>query len=126
MTQVSFKIYHNPRCSKSRKVLEILNYKTKDLKIIKYLEDGIDIIELKSILSLNKIPKDEIIRKNESSCKELTLTKKDLSKDEIINYIVKFPILLQRPLITKYQSNMLVQAVIGRPPEIVLNLFDKF
>ena len=124
MTQVSFKIYHNPRCSKSRKVLEILNSKTKDLKIIKYLENGFDIMELKSILSLNKISKDDIIRKNESSYKELKLTKKDLSKDEIINYIVRFPILLQRPLISKYQNNKLVQAVIGRPPETVLNLFD--
>ena len=124
MTQVSFKIYHNPRCSKSRKVLEILNSKTKDLKIKKYLEDGIDIIELKSILSLNKISKDEIIRKNESSYKKLKLTKKDLSKDEIINWIVKFPILLQRPLIFKYKNNKLIQAVIGRPPETVLNLFD--
>ena len=124
MTQVSFKIYHNPRCSKSRKVLEILNSKTKDLKIIKYLEDGIDTIELKSIISLNKISIDEIIRKNETSYKELNLKKKDLSKDEIINYIVKFPILLQRPLISKYQNKKLVQAVIGRPPETVLNLFD--
>ena len=124
MTQINFKIYHNPRCSKSRKVLEILNSKTKDLKIIKYLEVGIDIIELKSIINLNKISKDEIIRKNESSFKELKLIKKDLSKDKIINYIVKFPILLQSPLIFKYQNNKLVQAVIGRPPETVLNLFD--
>ena len=124
MTQVGFKIYHNPRCSKSRQVLEILNSKTKDLKIIKYLEYGIDIIELKSILSLNKISKDEIIRKNESSYKELKLTKKKLAKDDIINYIVKFPILLQRPLISKYQNNKLVQTVIGRPPETVLILFD--
>ena len=122
MTQVSFKIYHNPRCSKSRKVLEILNSKTKDLKVKKYLEDGIDIIELKSILNI--ISKDEIIRKNESSYRELKLTKKDLSTDEIINYIVKFPILLQRPLISKYQNNELVKAVIGRPPETVLSLFD--
>ena len=76
MTQVGFKIYHNPRCSKSRQVLEILNSKTKNLKIIKYLEDGIDIIELRSILSLNKISKDEIIRKNESSYKELKLINK--------------------------------------------------
>ena len=124
MTKISFSIYHNPRCSKSRKALEILNSKTKDFKIIKYLEDGIDIIELKSILSLNKISKDEIIRTNESSYKELKLTKKDLSTDEIINYIVKLPILLQRPLISKYQNNELVKAVIGRPPEKVMNLFD--
>ena len=124
MTNISFKIYHNPRCSKSRKALEILNSKTKDLKIIKYLEDGIDIIELKSILSLNKISEDEIIRTNESSYKKLKITKKDLSKDAIINYIYKYPILLQRPIICKYQNNRLIQSVVGRPPETVLSLFN--
>ena len=124
MTQVSFKIYHNPRCSKSRKALEILNTKTKDFKIIKYLEDGIDIIELKSILSLNKIHKDEIIRKNETSYKELKSPKKDLSIDETINYIEKFPILLQRPIISKYENNIIVKSVVGRPPEKILSLFD--
>ena len=124
MTKISFNIYHNPRCSKSRKALEILNSKTKDFKIIKYLEDGIDIIELKSVLDLNNISKDEIIRKNENSYKELKLTKKDLSKDAIINFIYKFPILLQRPIICKYKNNKLVQSVIGRPPERVLSLFN--
>ena len=124
MTKITFSIYHNPRCSKSRKALEILNSKTKDFKIIKYLEDGIDIIELKSILSLNKISEDEIIRTNESSYKELKLTKKDLSKDAIINYVYKYPILLQRPIICKYQNNKLIKSVIGRPPETVLSLFN--
>ena len=124
MTKISFNIYHNPRCSKSRKALEILNSKTKDFKIIKYLEDGIDIIELKSILSLNKISENEIIRTNESSYKELKLTTKDLSKDAIINYIYKYPILLQRPIICKYQNNKLIQSVVGRPPETVLSLFN--
>ncbi len=124
MTQVSFKIYHNPRCSKSRKALEILNSKTKDFKIIKYLEDGIDIIELKSILSLNKIHKDEIIRTNETTYKEIKSLKKDLSIDETINYIEKFPILLQRPIISKYENNIIVKSVVGRPPEKILSLFD--
>ena len=124
MTKISIKIYHSPRCSKSRKALEILNSKTKDFKIIKYLENGIDIIELESILDLNNISKDEIIRTNENSYKELKLTKKDLSKDAIINFIYKFPILLQRPIICKYKDNKLVQSVIGRPPETVLSLFD--
>ena len=124
MKKISFSIYHNPRCSKSRKALEILNSKTKDFRIIKYLEDGIDIIELKSILSLNKISEDEIIRTNESLYKELKLTKKDLSKDAIINYTYKFPILLQRPIICKYQNNKLIKSVIGRPPETVLSLFN--
>ena len=124
MKKFSFDIYHNPRCSKSRKALKILNSKTKDFKIIKYLEDGIDIIELKSILSLNKISEDEIIRTNESSYKELKLTKKDLSRDAIINYIYKYPILLQRPIICKYQNNKLIKSVIGRPPETILSLFN--
>ena len=124
MTKISFNIYHNPRCSKSRKALEILNSKTKDFKIIKYLENGIDIIELESILDLNNISKDEIIRTNENTYKELKLTKKEFSKDEIINFICKFPILLQRPIICKYKNNKLVQSVIGRPPETVLSLFD--
>ena len=124
MTKISFNIYHNPKCSKSRKALEILNSKTKDFKIIKYLENGIDIIELESILDLNNISKDEIIRTNENSYKELKLTKKNLSKDALINFIYKFPILLQRPIICKYKNNKLVQSVIGRPPETVLSLFD--
>ena len=124
MIKISFNIYHNPRCSKSRKALEILNSKTKDFKIIKYWENGRDSIELESILDLNNISKDEIIRTNENSYKELKLTKKDLSKDTIIDLIYKFPILLQRPIICKYKNNKLVQAVIGRPPETVLSLFN--
>ena len=124
MTKITYNIYHNPRCSKSRDALEILNSNTKNLKIIKYLENGIDIFELKSILSLNKISKDEIIRTNESSYKELKLTKKDLSKDAIINYIYKYPILLQRPIISKFKNNKLIKSVIGRPPEAVLSLFN--
>ena len=124
MIKISFNIYHNPRCSKSRKALEILNSKTKDIKIIKYLENGIDIIELESILDINNISKDEIIRKNENSYKELKFKKKDLSKNAIINLIYKFPFLLQRPIICKYKNNKLVQSVIGRPPETVLSLFD--
>ena len=123
MTQINFKIYHNPRCSKSRKALEIINSKTKDFKIIKYLEDEIDLIELKSLLNLNKLSKEEIIRKNETSYKELKLQEKDLSIDETIIYIKKFPILLQRPIIFKYQNNKLVRSVIGRSSEIVLDLF---
>ena len=123
MTQINFKIYHNPKCSKSRKALEIINFKTKDFKIIKYLEDEIDLIELKSLLNLHKISKEEIIRKNETSYKELKLQEKDLSVDETIIYIKKFPILLQRPIIFKYQNNKLVQSIIGRSPETVLDLF---
>ena len=71
MIKISFKIYHNPRCSKARKALKIINSKIKDFKIIKYLEDKIDIIELKSLLNLNKMSKEEIIRTNETFYKDL-------------------------------------------------------
>ena len=64
------------------------------------------------------------LKTNESSYKELKLTTKDLSKDAIINYIYKYPILLQRPIICKYQNNKLIKSVIGRPPETVLSLFN--
>ena len=103
--------------------MEIINSKIKDFKIIKYLEDEIDLIELKSFLNFNKISKEEIIRKNEASYKELKLQEKDLSIDETIIYIKKFPILLQRPIIFKYQNNKLVQSIIGRSSETVLDLF---
>ena len=123
MTEINFKIYHNPRCSNSRNALEIIKSKTKDCKIIKYLEDRIDIVELKSILRSNKISKEKIIRTNENFYKKLKLQDKDLSIDETINYIKKFPILLQRPLIFKYEKNKLIQLVIGRSSEMVMKLF---
>ena len=64
------------------------------------------------------------LKKTKHTKQKLKLPKKGLSKDEIIEYIVKFPILLQRPLISKYLDNKLVQTIIGRPPEKVLSLFD--
>ncbi len=124
MTQVSFNIYHNTKCSKSRKALEILNSKTNNYDIIKYLENGINVVELNSILSLNQISKNEIIRTNEIIFKELNLPKNNLSKDEIVNSIIQFPILLQRPIVSKYVDNILIKSIIGRPPEKVLSLFD--
>jgi len=124
VTQVSFNIYHNTKCSKSRKALEILNSKTNNYDIIKYLENGINVVELNSILSLNQISKNEIIRTNEIIFKELNLPKNNLSKDEIVNSIIQFPILLQRPIVSKYVDNILIKSIIGRPPEKVLSLFD--
>ena len=124
MTQVSFNIYHNTKCSKSRKALEILNSKTNNYDIIKYLENGINVVELNSILSLNQISKNEIIRTNEIIFKELNLPKNKFSKDEIVNSIIQFPILLHRPIVSKYVDNILIKSIIGRPPEKVLSLFD--
>ena len=124
MKQNLYQIYHNSRCSKSRQALELLRSKTKNYKIIKYLEVGIDENDLGAILNSNDISKDELIRKNEITFKNLNLSKHELNEDDIIRLVIANPILLQRPLITKYIGGLLVKSVIGRPPEIVNTLFD--
>ena len=124
MKQNLYQIYHNSRCSKSRQVLELLKSKTKNYKIIKYLEVGIDENDLGAILNSQDIPKDELIRKNEITFKNLNLGKHELNENDIKRLVIANPILLQRPLITKYIGGLLVRSVIGRPPEIVNTLFD--
>ena len=124
MKQSIYQIYHNPRCSKSIKALELLKLKTENYIIIKYLEVGIDENELYLILNSKDISKDDLIRKNELTFRKLNLGNHELNKNQIRELIIKNPILLQRPLISKYIDGLLVKSVIGRPPEIVNNLFD--
>ena len=124
MKQNLYQIYHNSRCSKSRQALELLKSKTKNYKIIKYLEVGIDENDLGAILNSQNISKDELIRKNEITFKNLNLSKYELNENDIKRLIITNPILLQRPLITKYTGGLLIKSVIGRPPEIVNTLFD--
>ena len=124
MKQNLYQIYHNSRCSKSRQALELLKSKTKNYKIIKYLEVGIDENDLGAILNSQNISKDELIRKNEITFKNLNLSKYELNENDIKKLIITNPILLQRPLITKYSGGLLIKSVIGRPPEIVNTLFD--
>ena len=124
MKKSFYQIYHNSRCSKSRKALELLKLRTESYKIIRYLEIGIDENVLSSILNSKNIPKDDLIRKNEITFKNLNLSKIELNKNEIEKLIIENPILLQRPLITKYIDGLLVESVIGRPPEIVNTLFN--
>ena len=124
MKQNFYKIYHNSRCSKSREVLKLLKSKTTNYKVIKYLEDGVDENELLSIIKSEDISKDDLIRKNEITFKNLNVSKTELNKSEIKKLIIENPILLQRPLITKYIDGLLVKSVIGRPPETVNTLFN--
>ena len=124
MKKSFYQIYHNSRCSKSRKALELLKLRTESYKIIRYLEIGIDENVLSSILNSKNIPKDDLIRKNEITFKNLNLSKIELNKNEIKKLIIENPILLQRPLITKYIDGLLVESVIGRPPETVNILFN--
>jgi len=107
------KIFHNPRCSKSRQTLNILKDNNIEVEIIEYLKEPPTKAELKSILKkLGKKPF-EIIRKGEAIYKE-NFKGKDFSDEEWIDIMVKNPKLIERPIVFDDKK-----AVIGRPPESV-------
>jgi arsenate reductase len=114
---MSVTIYHNPRCSKSRQTLEILNQKNVDLEIIEYLKTPPDSETLKQILSYLDIPARELLRIGESAYKDAGLDDTSLSEDDLITAMVEHPILIERPIVI---SNG--KATIGRPPESVLDI----
>jgi len=114
---MSVTIYHNPRCSKSRQTLEILNAQNVDVEIIEYLKTSPDAKTLKQILSYLNIPARELLRKGESAYKEAGLDDTSLSEDDVIAAMVEHPILIERPVVVNNGK-----AVIGRPPESVLDI----
>ena len=124
MNKVFYHIYHNPRCSKSRKALEILKSNTKNYKIINYLQNSINKEEISAVINAKNISKSDLIRKKEVVFKDLKLNLDDLTVDQMIKVICANPILLERPLLVKYVDNSFVKSVIGRPPEAILTLFD--
>jgi len=110
------KIYHNNRCSKSRCGLQILEDSGKDFEIVKYLENTPTAKELKEIVNLLGISPIELVRKNEVIWKE-AYKGKNLTDDAIIEAMVKNPKLIERPIIINGSK-----AVIGRPPEKILDI----
>ncbi|WP_347926109.1 arsenate reductase (glutaredoxin) [Pontimicrobium sp. SW4] len=110
------KIYHNNRCSKSRCGLQILEDSGKEFEVIKYLDDSPTAKELKSIISLLGISPLELVRKNEAIWKE-NYKGKILSDDAVIEAMIKHPKLIERPIIINGNK-----AVIGRPPECILDI----
>tara|TARA_B100000902_G_C27011551_1_gene765053 strand:+ start:304 stop:645 length:342 start_codon:yes stop_codon:yes gene_type:complete len=112
------KIYHNPRCSKSRQALSILQENGIDTEIIEYLKEPITKDIIKDLIKkLNILPK-ELIRTNE----EIWKTKgrnQGLDGDEIIELMVNHPRLIERPIVVNGKK-----AIIGRPPEDVLKIIN--
>ena len=109
------KIYHNPRCSKSRQTLALLQENNEDAEIIEYLNNSPSEVELKSIIQMLGITPLDLIRKGEIIFKEM-YKGKNLTDIEWIGVMVKNPILIERPIVIKNGK-----AVLGRPPE---NVFD--
>jgi len=110
------KIYHNPRCSKSRQGLAILESSGKEFQTIKYLEENIDAKELKSIVEKLGISPIELVRKNETIWKS-EFKGKDLSDSEVIEAMINNPKLIERPIVVNKEK-----AVVGRPPELILKI----
>lgn len=116
------KFYHNPRCSKSRQALKLISSQNITLEIIKYLDEGISKLDLENIFNTLEIDKNNFLRKNEKSFKDLNINLNTISTDRLIKLIIENPIIIQRPLAIKYEKDVFIDAVIGRPPEMVLNL----
>tara|TARA_B100000780_G_scaffold167488_1_gene117267 strand:+ start:571 stop:912 length:342 start_codon:yes stop_codon:yes gene_type:complete len=103
------KIYHNPRCSKSREALTLLENSNVEFETIKYLTYPLSVKELTEIIKLLKIDPIDLLRKNEKIWKENFKGKK-LSDKEIISIMVDNPKLIERPIIINKNK-----AIIGRP-----------
>ena len=112
-----FIIYHNPRCSKSRQTLEILNQQDVDTEIVLYLENSPSAQEVASILQKLGLSARDIIRKGEEEYKLLNIKDQSLTENELISFMSENPKLIERPIVVKDDK-----AIIGRPPENVLSL----
>ncbi len=110
-------IYHNPRCSKSRQTLAILEEQDVDIEIIEYLQESPDKKTLADIIKKLGITPSTLLRKGESVFKELNLTDKLNDDDAILDVMVENPILIERPIVLANDK-----ACIGRPPESVLDI----
>ena len=110
------KILHNPRCSKSRKTLELIQQRGLEPEIIKYLESPLEASEIKLLIKLLGVNVDDILRKGEEEYK-LYFKNQSLSDMEKVDLMTKHPKVIERPIV--YNKS---DAIIGRPPENVLKL----
>ena len=112
---MTVKIYHNPRCGKSRQTLQLLKEQGIDLEIIEYLKTPPNTEELNDILQKLGMEPRELMRKKEAEYKANGLDDKTLDRQALINGMVINPILIERPIVVANDK-----AAIGRPPEAVL------
>lgn len=117
MTELT--LYHNPRCSKSRSALELLEGRGLSPIIIRYLETPPTASELKTVLSKLGISPRQLLRSGEDEYTQLNLADASLSDEQLIEAMVAHPRLIERPILIAGDV-----AVIGRPPEKVLEILS--
>ncbi len=109
------RIYHNPRCSKSRATLELLHSRGLEPEIVRYLETPPTVAELSRLLDLLGLEPLALMRTQEKVFAELGLGDGTLTRDELIAAMVAHPVLIERPIVICGD-----RAALGRPPEAVL------
>ena len=109
-------IYHNPRCSKSRQALSLLESKGNKPILVEYLKKPLTTEQLSQIINELNIKPIDLVRKNESIWKE-NYKGKELSDDELIEAMISNPKLIERPIVSSSKGT-----VVGRPPENVLSV----
>ena len=110
------KLYHNPRCSKSRQGLAILQEANQKFEIVEYLKNPISESEIKDILKKLNIEPLDLVRKNEAIWKE-KYKGKNISNEQVIQAMLEHPKLIERPIFINGDK-----AVIGRPPEKIISI----
>ena len=114
---MSVTIYHNPRCSKSRQTLSLLQEKSININVIEYLKTPPDLSQLKQILKQLGYEPRQLMRKSEQIYKDLDLGNENKTAEDLVNAMAQNPILIERPIVLSGEK-----AAIGRPPESVLNI----
>ena len=110
-------IYHNPRCSKSRQTLNLLQEKGVEPEIVEYLKTPPDTETLTQLLDMLGLEPRDLMRKKEKEYLENDLANPALSRDELIAAMVTNPKLIERPIVVQGSK-----AALGRPPESVLDI----
>ena len=115
---MEFSVYHNPRCRKSREALQLLEHKNIKFKVIKYLEQNFNKQSLGKILNIIGKKPSDALRKNEEIWKK-QLNNKNLSEDEILDLMIQYPKLIERPIVV-YGN----KGVIARPVEKLIDFIN--
>ena len=114
---MSVTIFHNPRCSKSRQTLSLIQEKNIDINIIEYLKTPPDISQLKQILKKLGYEPRQLMRKSEQIYKDLDLGNENKTAEDLVIAMTQNPILIERPIVLSGEK-----AAIGRPPASVLDI----
>ena len=112
----TIQIFHNPRCSKSREALNILQEQNVSVEVIEYLNGDLKKSTLESVLKKLKISAFDLLRKGEDDYKNF-VKGKELSENEVVGLMIQYPKLIERPIVINGDK-----AIVGRPPSLVLDL----